>query len=295
MQPAPQPTTAPPPNLGTPSPTPNVPAQVVGDDAINRADTQFQRSRVTAVVGELIAALDPSIRSRVDRLPLTFDPNRNDINAFATCTKSGKATIAVTDGMLVLTAYLAQLQASDEVLATRHFDEYVTYVARNQQPNTPILAPPAQWLPPESRNHPTKVARQQQLNDEMLAFIMAHELAHHYLNHLPCTSVLPLDAAEIGLLLSDVIPAFNQPNEMASDVAGIRNVLEAGRRRSNYRLTEGGALLTMRFFRGLDSANPADLFNFERTHPPPSVREPVVQTTAQAFRASSGISWPWRQ
>ncbi len=277
-----------------PAPVAPVPAQVVGDDAINRADLQFQRTRVTALVAELISALDASIRGRVERLPITFDPNANDINAFATCTKSGKATIAITDGMLILTAYLAQLQASDEVLATRYFDQYVNYVAKNQQPNAPVLAPPAQWLPAASRNNPTKVARQQQLNDEMLAFVMGHELGHHYLSHLPCTSILPLDAAEVGILLTDVVPAFNQPNELAADVAGTRNLLEAGRRRTTYHLTEGGALLTMRFFRALDQARPSDMFNFERTHPPPSIREPIVQTAAQAFRAGSGITWPWK-
>jgi hypothetical protein len=277
------------------SPPTSAPAQAIGDDAINRADTVFQRLRVTAIVAELIAALDGSIRSRVDRLPVTFDPNQSDINAFATCTKTGKATIAITDGLLILSAYLAQLQALDEILSTRHLDDYVTYVAKNQKPNTPILAPPANWLPAEMRNQATKVTRQQQLNDEILAFVMGHELGHHYLNHLPCTSILPLDASEIGILLTDVVPAFNQPNEMAADVAGVRNVLEAGRRRPTYHLTEGGALLTLRFFRALDQASPGDLFNFERTHPPPSLREPIVQTAAAAFRAGSGISWPWQQ
>jgi hypothetical protein len=278
----------------SPAPAATIPAQVVGDDAINRADIQFQRSRVTAVAAELIGALDGSTRARVERLPITFDPNANDINAFATCTKSGKATIAITDGMLVLTAYLAQLQASDEVLATRYFDQYVVYVAQNQRQNAPVPAPPAAWLPSATRNHPTKVARQQQLNDEMLAFVLGHELAHHYLNHLPCTSILPLDAAEIGILLTDAVPGFNQPNETAADVAGIRNVLAAGRKRSTNQLTETGALLQMRFFRALDQASPADIFNFERSHPPPSIREPIIQTSAQAFRAGAGITWPWQ-
>jgi hypothetical protein len=105
---------------------------------------------------------------------------------------------------------------------------------------------------------------------------------------------LPLDASEIGILLTGVVPAFNQPAEMAADVAGTRNLLQAGRRRPNSPLTEGGALLTMRFFGALDQASPGDVFNFERTHPPPSLREPIVTSTAQTFRATSGITWPWQ-
>jgi hypothetical protein len=233
------------------------------------------------------------LRGRVARLPITFDPDRGNVNAFATCTRSGKATIAITDGMLILTAYLAQLQASDELLGTRHFDEYVAFIAKYQKPDAALLTPTPDMLPAVARDQPTKLARQQQLNDEMLAFVMAHELGHHYLNHLPCTSVLPLDAAEIGMLLTDAVPALNQPNELAADVAGIRNVLAAGRRRQSQPLTEGGSLLTMRFFRALDQASPGDFFNFERTHPPPSVREPIVQTAAQAFRAGAGFSLPW--
>jgi hypothetical protein len=280
--------------IGVSTPQSTTAAPLAADDPINLADTQYQHTRVTAIVAELISALDSSTRARVDRLPIIFDPNRGDINAFATCTQSGKATIAITDGLLVLATYLAQLQAADEVFGTRHFDEYVTYVAKNQPKNSPVLGPNSNWFPVEVRNNPTKVTRQQQLNDEMIAFVMGHELGHHYLNHLPCTSILPLDAAELGLVLTSEVPAFNQINETAADIAGTRNVLEAGQRRTGYHLTEGGALLTLRFFRALDQASPVDVFNFERTHPPPSLREPVVQTAAQGFRASSAIAWPWK-
>jgi predicted Zn-dependent protease len=86
---------------------------------------------------------------------------------------------------------------------------------------------------------------------------------------------------------------FNQPNESAADVAGITNVLRTGAQRSGYHYTERGALLTMRFFSGLDQSSPIDVFSFERTHPPPSVREPIIRTTAQAVRASAGFRLPW--
>ncbi|MGC4069791.1 MAG: hypothetical protein QM784_35065 [Polyangiaceae bacterium] len=201
--------------------------------------------------------------------------------------------MAVTDGMLVLTAQLAQLKAVDDIFGTRKLDDYSNYVAQYQRPNEAILAPPAGWVTEQQRANPTKLAKQTQYFDEMIAFVFGHELAHHYLNHLPCTSVLPLDASELGILLSDAVPAFNQPNEAAADVAGVRNLLEAGKRRTNGTLTEAGALAQLRFFQALDSARPSDVFSFERTHPPPSLRAPIVQTAAQTFRGTAGISWPW--
>lgn len=286
-------------NLGQNPPTPTIAAPTpaaqapAADDPIGRADIAFQRQRVTSVLAELVAALDASARARVERLPLTFDPDRNNVNAFASCSKTGKATIAITDGLLVLTAYLAQLKATDEVSGSRHLDEYVVKVARQQRANTPPLAPEPSWVSVEPRLQATKSTRQTQLNDEVFAFVIAHELGHHYLNHLPCTSVLPLDASEIGILLTGVVPAFNQPAEMAADVAGTRNVLQAGRRRTSMQLSENGALLTMKFFAALDQASPGDVFNFERTHPPPSLREPIITSTAQTFRATAGIQWPW--
>ena len=281
-----------PPVAGSPAPA-STTVLSADNDAINRADTNFQRQRVAAILAELIAALDANTRARVEHLPLTFDPDRANVNAFASCSKTGKATIAITEGMLILTAYLAQLQAADEINRARRFDEYVARVARNQTQNSPPLAPDPNWVTVDVRTQASKSIRQSQLNDEMFAFVIGHELAHHYLNHLPCTSVLPLDASEIGILLTGAVPGFNQPNEVAADVAGTRNVLQAGRRRTSGQLTEGGALLTMRFFRGLDQSTPVDVFNFERSHPPPSLREPIISSAAQAFRTTGGVSWPF--
>jgi hypothetical protein len=251
------------------------------------------RAEAQLIVGELINALDASLRPRVASIPLVFDPSRSEVNAYATCSRSGKSAVAITDGMLVLCANLAELKAVDEVFGTQRFAEYANYVATHQRSGEAIVPPPASWLTTEQRNNAQKLARHRHLFDETLAFVFAHELAHHYLNHLPCTSVLPLNASELGIMLTDSVPAFNQPNEAAADTAGIRNVLLAGRRRAKAQLTEAGGLAQLEFFGRLDSARPIDVFSFERTHPPPSVRKPIVQSAAQAFRLTSGITWPF--
>src|SRR5262249_33067789 len=128
--------------------------------------------------------------------------------------------------------------------------------------------------------------------DETLGFVLGHELAHHHLGHLPCTGGSGfLGMGDIARDLSGAVPIFNQPNELAADSAGTNNVLVAGARRSGTHWTAGGAPLIMRFFRGIaGEASVQILFAFESTPPPPFVRVPVVQQTANLVRMA-GNNW----
>src|SRR5690606_20142203 len=117
---------------------------------------------------------------------------------------------------------------------------------------------------------PRVIARQHTVFDEQVAFVLGHELAHHHLGHLPCTAAPdPLGAGEAARVLSSQVPLFNQPNEIAADVSGTYNVLDAGRSRvarGGVSWGEAGGLLTMRFFAGLGQLSPADILTaFERT------------------------------
>src|SRR5690606_4203450 len=88
---------------------------------------------------------------------------------------------------------------------------------------------------------------------------------------------------------------FNQPNEAAADVEGTINVLDAGRARGgrgSYSWTEGGGLLSMRFFAGFGQLSPASiLLGFERSHPPPQLRTPLIQQAAANWRSTGGNPW----
>jgi hypothetical protein len=94
--------------------------------------------------------------------------------------------------------------------------------------------------------------------------------------------------------LSDAVPLFNQPNELAADVAGTTNVLNAGKRSTQgYAYTENGGLLTMRFFAGLDNVSVVQiLFDFEASHPAPQIRAPVIQQAAATWRFTGGQGLP---
>lgn len=282
--------TAPQPSPPAVGPAPAAPP--IQHDPLNAIELGFLRSRAQAVLGELVGALAPAQQQRVQSIPLIVDDEVGEVNAFAACA-SGRAAMAISDGLLDIQAHLAQARALDELFGSRKVEEYIRLIAQNQRPKQPVVRPAAGFFPAGQAFDARKITRQHEVFDEQLAFVLGHELAHHYLGHLPCSSGGGLSLADVSRVLSDAVPIFNQPNELAADYAGTNNLLSAGARRTGYRLSEGGALLTMQFFSGLDQLTPADIvFGFERTHPLPLVRSPVIQQTAATWRATGGRGLP---
>ena len=198
--------------------------------------------------------------------------------------------MAVTDGMLEIMAWLAMSLAHDELFQTRKTDEYIRFIAVNLTPERPIPRP-AGFFPAATRDDGRKVQRQHVVFEEELAFVLGHELAHHHLGHLPCTGNPGLlGSGDLARLLSNQIPLFNQPNEGAADLAGTTNVLDAGVRRGGAHWTEGGGLLTMRFFSGLEGTA-SILLAFQHSHPPPQIRVPLIQQSAAYWRRN-GVGIP---
>jgi hypothetical protein len=278
---------------GNPPPPANLPP--VANDPINFGDVNFMRARSQAVMQELVAALPATQRAMVQSIPLVIDDTVGEVNAFAACTQ-GKALMAITDGLLQIQANMARARATDEIFGGNKFNAYIGFIAKYQQPKQPVVQPQAGFWIPQQDVDGRKVARQHQLFEEELAFVLGHELAHHYLQHTGCVGpqVAIITPADIGRLLSNTVPGFNQPNELAADTNGTNNALTAGKLRQGYHWTEGGALLTLNFFLALKQMSPAEsiLFAFELSHPHPSFRIPVVQSTANQWRAAGGNAPP---
>ena len=131
--------TTPPPNAG--ASTVLNPPPFAGYDPISGGDVQFLTNRTTAVVAELIGNLDATTQSRVRNIPVVYDSNVAEVNAYASCARSGKSAVTVTAGLELVAAHLAEAQAVDELYGTRRVDDYVAMVARNQRPGKPVLAP----------------------------------------------------------------------------------------------------------------------------------------------------------
>jgi len=275
-------------------PAPGVAVAPVPNDPITLVDVAYLRGQAQALLNELVATLPAAQQSRVAGIPLVVDSTVGEVNAFATCTSGGHAAMAITDGLLDIEAHLSQARATDELFGSHKLNDYIQLIVQRQRPKQAIVQPPPGFFDPTQQMDGRKVTRQHQLLEEQLGFVLGHELAHHYLGHLPCTSAGQLPLAELGQALSSTVPLFNQPNEFAADASGINTLLTMGFRRPGYHLTEGGALVTMQFFAGLEQFNAAQLlFAFENDHPPAVLRAPIIQQTAAAWKLTGGRGLPY--
>lgn len=264
----------------------------VANDPLNSLNRSWLRQSAQSILVELTRALPDVARARVDGIPLVVDDTPGDVNAFAACTE-GRSLMAVTDGLLEIMGWLAMAKAHDEVFGTNKTDEYIRFIAQNLAPGRDIPRPSG-FFTPAAQSDGRKVQRQHVLFEEELAFVLGHELAHHHLGHLPCTGRAgPLGSGDLARVLSSQVPLFNQPNEAAADLAGTTNVLDSGARRSGARWSEEGALLTMRFFAGLDGGLASNLLlAFQHSHPAPQLRIPLIQQSANYWRRNGGVGIP---
>lgn len=280
------------------------PGPPVAADPINDVNLPWLRNAAGAVLNELVASLPPQFQARVQGIPFITEPMAGEVNAFAACDGERMPLMAMTDGLLQIESYIAQLRATDEVFGTRKLDAYLDYVAQNQKPKQPIVGPPPGLVDPMQHSEYRKVVRQHQLLEEQIAFVLGHELGHHYLGHTGCANGQSgrrrANEGDVYRRFQRVIPIFNTPNEDNADIAGVNNMLAAGARRgpNGYRWTEQGAMLTLNFFakmegRGEQPASVEDrLFStLLSSHPNPANRVPKVQAAAYEWRRSGGVGF----
>lgn len=268
------------PGLTTPDP---IRDPAAATDPINMTDGRLLFRHSQRVLGELIAALPDDQRARVANLTLTSDNRLGDVNAFATCDEDGAPMIGISDGMITIAAHLAMGTATDELFETDKAREYLVWLGAHG-----LAPPPVAFYEAAYHTDPRKVARQREVFEEQIAFVLGHELAHHYLGHLACNSAGGVE--ELGQVAADNVPAFNQIAELAADTSATKNLLAAGVARTGYTWTEHGALLVIAAFNRHHATTATDvLLAFERTHPLPIVRVPVITLAAEMWHSSGGI------
>ncbi len=241
---------------------------------------------VRTVLDELIGHLPAPSASRVKGIPLKLDPSPTEINAYAGCDAQGKPFLAGTEGLLHAIFAIAETKACDEIDAAHSYDGYmttITPVLTAQTPGSPQL--PQNVRPAQCVVDPRVLSRAREMFDDMAAFTFGHELAHHYLGHTGCAindSPFTQGLATVEHLSQQLVPAFNQPNEIAADTAGLYNVMDTGRaRRPHYEYSEKGGMMLLDFFARLEGSGGA--IAFTRSHPPSTTREGWVRTAATTW------------
>ena len=291
----------PPPGPGVPPPAP-APAPAPGQPAPAPASNRpvlgaligplMWQAEVRAVVAELENNLAADQLKLVTGIPLVFDPNPNDINAFAGCDDSGAPFVAGTEGLLEAIDAMSQTRATDELFGTRTYDAYTQAVMPKlaSQQNASAALPP-NVIPVQYWADARRISRAHEMFDEIVAFTFGHELAHHYRGHTGCAhgqpAGIPPQASDVRRIASSAIPLINQLNENEADQWGTFDVLATGRarRQSGLAWTEEGGFWLFDFFTRLDQAAGANpLVGFLRTHPAPGLRTPQVQFWAATWR-----------
>jgi hypothetical protein len=255
--------------------------------------SDYTRREPASVVAELIVNLGANDRGKVQGVPVELVDDPKDVNAFATCDKSGGAFVAVTAPLLLIMARTSETRAYDETYGSSKYNDLANGFAKEVKSQSTVTGPGPGFLPLPQSLDPRKLSRQLQLFDEQLAFVLGHELAHHYRGHTGCTNgaakTNTISPQDIGRVLSSTVPLFNQPNEIQADVEGTWSLLDTGSRRNGARWTEEGALMILDFFSRLETLGVDTLLlGFLMTHPSPQIRLPIVQNAAQQWRGNGG-------
>src|SRR4051812_13713283 len=204
-----------------PLPAPRGPRQPIPStaglrDPINTRNLPWLHAETGRVMKQLIATLGFDKHAEVADVELITDDYFGIANAFAVCNADGRPVVAVTDKLIEILARLAAARAMEELFDVDATEAYIAWSAEH----------PLSSGPPDGRedramwNDRKKLIRQRAIFDESIAWVLGHELAHHYLGHIRCDGSGGLVDA-IRDAARAIVPAFQQPDELAADAAGI--------------------------------------------------------------------------
>jgi Zn-dependent protease with chaperone function len=242
----------------------------VANDALHAGSLDPLHAMAHKTLAALVDVLSDTKKHAVENVTLDFESGIADVNAFATCAGYDRPIVIVTDGLLEILRQIALARATDEVFGTDRMQTYMRWSLSHHG-----QVPPVDHLYGDDRRA-SELAWS--LFVDELAFVIGHELAHHYLGHVGCHS------ADVGNLALHIVPLLSQAAELAADASGVANTLEVGRDKE---WTEDGAVVVMQFFRSQQTIEGVVLA-FIQTHPLAEIRLPTITATADLWRATNG-------
>jgi hypothetical protein len=268
-----------------PPPDPNTLAPMPPDatDASGLMTIAFLERETESIYRELLGGLTPEHRARVTGIPFHVMDERIEPNAAAGCApSSGAPMVFITHAMLVVAAATSEARAYDELAGTRTYETYADALGPMMGSSRPVSGLAPGTLTGEHARSRTRLARARHLFDQQIAFILGHELAHHYRGHTGCAGRGAASREEdeaLARTLAGTVSMFQQPFEVEADSWGITSVLEVGHTRAGGRWNQEGALISLDTFRRI--AGVTDLRGaFLSTHPPSELRAPIVTQVA---------------
>lgn len=261
--------------ISHPAPPVPIPDAHAAADPVYTGNVVALHEAAEHTLHSLIGALDEEKRAKLAGITLAFDATDGDVNAYATCAQTGLPLVAVSDGLLEIARQLAIAQAADATYGTARVRAYQHWIAKHPGHVAPAQVADGRTL---------QLARV--LFVEELAYVIGHELGHHYLGHLGCVDGGGV-VEKMGRIASAEVPLFSQAAELAADSVGVANTLEVGRTTG---WTEAGAVLMLQFFRSGQTWQEV-VFAFEKSHPLSEFRLPTVTATADLWRATDGVGY----
>src|SRR5262249_9522232 len=129
------------------------------------------QQEVKNVLMELIANLSAANQAKVRGIPLEFDPDPYEINAYAGCDDKGRPFLAATEALLEAIDAVAQTRASDELFGTRAYEQYAsTVIPRLAQSDKASAALPLGIVPANVLADPRRLSRAHEWFDDLVAF-----------------------------------------------------------------------------------------------------------------------------
>ena len=261
----------------------NLPADARAARGVGDARARSARSRRAHRAPAVSRGVARAKASRSSSIPA------EEINAYAGCDAHAPPVPRGTEGLLHAIFAIAETKACDEIDGAHSYEAYMTAIVpvlTAQTPGSPQL--PRNVLPGAVRDRPAR------------AVTRARELRRHRRVHLRARARAPLPRAHrvrdqrlaVHAGPRDrrapepaLIPAFNQPNELAADSAGLYNVMDTGPRAQAALPMDGAgrAACCSTSSRVSREAAAAQSRSRGRTRPRPS-REGWVRTAATTWR-----------